>query len=309
LRSTNRKLPISVKFMTEKKVLIFGKTGQLGWELQRTLAPLGDVHAFGHDELDITHLSALATLIREMKPQVLVNASAYTAVDKAESEPELARKVNVGAPQVMAEEARALNAAFIHYSTDYVFDGKKSSAYTEQDATNPLNVYGQTKLEGEQVISQVGGAYVILRSSWVYSVGSGGFVSKILSWARQQETMRIVTDQVGSPTWSRMLAETSAVMIARSLSGVSNYFSERSGVFHLGGLGSVSRYDFAREVLRLDPNLEEQVVRRIEPALTHEFPTPAHRPLVTPLDCSRFEETFGIALPPWEHALRLAMGK
>ena len=307
LRNTNRKLPIFVKYMTEKMVLIFGKTGQLGWELQRALAPLGDVHAFGPDELDLTRLSALTTLIREMKPQVVVNASAYTAVDKAESEPELARKINVDAPHVMADEARALNAAFIHYSTDYVFDGKKNSAYTEQDATNPLNVYGQTKWKGEQVIGQVGGAHVILRTSWVYSLRGEGFVTKVLKWARSQKTLKIVSDQVGSPTWARALAETTALMLARSLPDPFDYFSERSGVYHLGGLGSVSRLDFAQEILRLDPHQEEQICKRLEPALTADFPTPALRPLTTTLNCSRFRATFGVSLPTWQAALGLAM--
>lgn len=291
------------------KLLLFGKTGQLGWELQRTLAPLGKVDAFGPDELDLMDLRALERLILDLKPDLVLNASAYTAVDRAEEEQDVAMRINAEVPGVMAAAARTVGAVLVHYSTDYVFDGTKGSAYTEADTVNPLNVYGQSKLNGEQAIGQVGGAHVILRTSWVYSVGSGGFVSKILSWARQQETMRIVTDQVGSPTWARMLAEASAAMIARSLLDGSGYFSERSGVFHLGGLGSVSRYDFTREVLRLDPNPEGQVVRRIVPALTYEFPTPAHRPLVTSLDCSRFEETFGVSLPPWEHALRLAMGK
>ena len=295
--------------MNKKKILIFGRTGQLGWELQRTLTPLGKVDAFGPDELDLMNLQALERLILDLKPDLILNASAYTAVDRAEEERDVAMRINAEVPGVMAAAARTVGAVLVHYSTDYVFDGTKGSAYTEADAVNPLNVYGQSKLNGEQAIGQVGGAHVILRTSWVYSVGSGGFVSKILSWARQQETMRIVTDQVGSPTWARMLAEASAAMIARSLLDGSGYFSARSGVFHLGGLGSVSRYDFTREVLRLDPNPEGQVVRRIVPALTDEFPTPARRPLVTPLDCSRFEETFGVSLPPWEHALRLAMGK
>lgn len=294
--------------MNEKKVLIFGKTGQLGWELQRALAPLGTVYALSHKELDLTHLSALRDLIREIKPQVVVNASAYTAVDKAESEPELAHKINVDAPYVMAEEARALHAVFIHYSTDYVFDGKKNSAYTEQDATNPLNVYGQTKWKGEQAIGQVGGAHVILRTSWVYSLRGEGFVTKVLKWARSQETLKIVSDQVGSPTWARMLAETTALMLARSTPNPFDYFSERAGVYHLGGVGAVSRLDFAQEILRLDPHKAEQICKRLEPALTADFPTPALRPLKTTLDCSRFNTTFGVSLPSWQTALQLALG-
>lgn len=294
--------------MSEKKILIFGKTGQLGWELQRALAPLGEIHALSRAELDLTRSRALAALIREMKPQVVVNASAYTAVDKAESEPELARKTNVEAPRVMAEEAHALHAAFIHYSTDYVFDGKKNSAYAEGDAANPLNVYGRTKWDGELAVSQAGGAHVILRTSWVYSLRGEGFVTKVLKWARSQESLKIVSDQVGSPTWARMLAETTALMLARSMPNPFDFFSERSGVYHLGGLGSVSRLDFAQEILRLDPRREEQTITRLEPALTADFPTQALRPLRTGLDCSKYEKTFGFRLPSWEESLRLALG-
>ena len=289
------------------KILLFGKTGQLGWELQRTLAPLGSLHALGPDELDLVDLKALKRVIYEVKPQLIVNASAYTAVDRAEEEQTLAQTINVRVPEVMAGAAKDLEAAMLHFSTDYVFDGLKGSAYTENDPTNPLNVYGQTKLEGEQVIGQVGGAHVILRTSWVYGVGGGGFVSKILSWARKQEVLRIVTDQVGSPTWARMLAEVTLGIVSRSLSSPSDYFFERSGIYHLGGSGSVSRFDFTREVLRLDPRPEEQLAKRVEPALTVDFPTPARRPLVTPLDCARFERVFGLQLPAWEGALRLAM--
>lgn len=291
------------------KILLFGKTGQLGWEAHRSLSPLGEVHAYGPDELDLTKLDALAKLIREVKPQVIVNASAYTAVDKAESEPEIARLINATAPGVMAEEARKLDAPLIHISTDYVFDGEKDTPYTEGDGTNPLNVYGQTKLEGEQSIGQVGGGHVILRTSWVYSLRGDGFVTKILAWSRKQETLRVVSDQVGSPTWARMLAEAISAMLARSLPDPQGYFLERRGIYHLGGAGAVSRFDFAKAILRLDPNPGGQVTKRLEPALTSEFPTPALRPLKTPLDCSRFEQVFGLRLPGWEAALGMTLGE
>lgn len=289
------------------KILLFGKTGQLGWELQRTLAPLGEVLAYGPDDIDLANLKSVETVIKEAAPQLIVNAAAYTAVDRAEEEAELAARINLHAPGVMAETARSIHAALIHYSTDYVFDGKKRSAYREDDLTNPLNVYGKTKLDGERAIRQVGGAHVILRTSWVYSLGSGGFVSKVLSWARKQETMRVVTDQVGSPTWARMLAEISSAMIARSLPDPVQFFEEKAGLYHLGGAGAVSRFDFTREIIRLDPQAGEQIVQRVEPALTADFPTPAQRPLFTALDCSRFEETFGLCMPQWEKALELAM--
>ncbi|MBV6391876.1 MAG: dTDP-4-dehydrorhamnose reductase [Anaerolineales bacterium] len=289
------------------KILLFGKTGQLGWEARRALSPLGEVYAYGRDELDLTNHAALAKLIRELKPQVIVNASAYTAVDKAESEPEVARAINAKAPAVMAEEARALAAAFIHVSTDYVFDGNKNAPYVEEDPTNPLNAYGQSKLEGEQAVVQVGGAHVILRASWVYSLRGDNFVTKTLAWSRKQETLKIVSDQVGSPTWARMLAEAISAMLARGGPNPADFFAWRAGVYHLGGSGFTSRLDFAREILRLDPNPEEQALKRLEPALTTDFPTPATRPMRTALNCSKFEQAFGLCLPEWGRALELAM--
>lgn len=291
------------------RILLFGKTGQLGWELNRTLAPLGEIYALGPDELDLVDVAALVRTIHDVQPEIIINASAYTAVDRAEEEPDLAMLINAQDPQIMAEAAHKLNAAFIHYSTDYVFDGTKNSAYTEEDATNPLNVYGQSKLKGEQAIGQVGGAYVILRTSWVYSLRGDGFVSKVMSWARKQETLKIVADQIGSPTWARSLADTSTAMVARSLADPKKYFSERSGVFHLAGSGGVSRFDFARAILDLDPRAEEQKVKKLEAALTAEFPTAARRPLFTALDCSRFEKVFGLRMPGWGESLKRAMEK
>lgn len=291
------------------QILLLGKTGQLGWELQRTLAPLGEIYALGPDELNLTELDSLAALIHKTRPQVIVNASAYTAVDRAEGQVDLAMRLNAQAPAVMAEAARTLNAALIHFSTDYVFDGEKDTAYTEDDTTNPLNVYGQSKLSGEQAIVQAGCTHLILRTSWVYSLRGDSFVSKTLAWARQQETMRIVADQVGSPTWARMLAEITAAALAQSLPSPQDYFSTRSGVYHLGGSGGVSRLDFARAILKLDPRPEEQKAQSLEAACTADFPTPARRPLRTSLNCSRFETAFGLRLPNWEESLRLAMGE
>ncbi|MCZ2126853.1 MAG: dTDP-4-dehydrorhamnose reductase [Anaerolineales bacterium] len=286
------------------KILLFGKRGQLGWELNQTLAPLGELFAFDSSELDLTDLAQLRQAIRRVAPQFIVNAAAYTDVDRAETEVDLAQKINANAPRVMAEEARELNAAFVHYSTDYVFDGKKNSAYAETDATNPLNAYGQSKLDGEQAVAQVGGAALVLRTSWVYSLRGNGFVPKVLAWARTQKTLRVVADQIGSPTWARALAEIVAPLLQRD----GGYLRERAGLYHLGGLGGVSRFDFAREILRLDPRADEQIIERLEPALTAEFPTPAQRPLHSALDCSRFEETFNLQLPAWQDALRQALG-
>jgi len=181
------------------RILLFGKNGQLGWELQRTLAPLGEIIAWDVDELDLTRVESIGPAIREAAPQIIVNASAYTAVDRAEQEPELAHLVNAAAPAIMAQEAERLGAWFLHYSTDYVFDGEKSSPYVETDEPNPINVYGRSKLEGEQGVLAADGISLILRTSWVYSLRQESFVTKVLGWARQQETMRVVDDQVGSP--------------------------------------------------------------------------------------------------------------
>jgi dTDP-4-dehydrorhamnose reductase len=291
------------------RILLLGKTGQLGWELQRALAPLGKINALGPEELNLTDLDALARQIQEFHPQIIINASAYTAVDRAEEQVDLAMRINAEAPAVMAEAAHDLSAVLIHYSTDYVFDGEKDSAYTEDDHVNPLNVYGHSKLKGEQNIVAAGGAYLIFRTSWVYSLRGDSFVSKTLAWARKQETMRIVSDQVGSPTWARMLAEITGIVLAQSLLAPVDYFSTRSGIYHLGGSGSASRLDLARAILRLDPHPSEQKVRTLEPASTSDFPTPARRPLRTSLDCSRFKASFGLCLPNWEESLQLAMSE
>jgi dTDP-4-dehydrorhamnose reductase len=288
-------------------LLLFAKNGQLGWELDRSLQPLGKVIAIDAAEANFEDPDSVAAVIRQVKPDFIINPAAFTAVDQAEKDIERARKINAITPGVIAGEARRLGAVFIHYSTDYVFDGAKDSPYIEEDGTNPLNAYGQTKLEGEQAIGQIGGAHVILRTSWVYSLRGDGFVSKVLKWARTQETLRIVDDQVGSPSWARALAETTSLMLARGRSDSCAYFSERSGLYHLGGAGMVSRLDFAREILRLDPRREEQTVKRLEPALTADFPTPALRPLRTDLDCSKFEGVFGLCLPGWEVSLQHAL--
>jgi dTDP-4-dehydrorhamnose reductase len=290
------------------KILLFGKNGQLGWELERFLTPLGKTTSFSSKELDVKNFAKLKNTIHTIKPNIIVNASAYTAVDRAEQEPEIAMQVNAYAPTVMAEAAKNINAVFIHYSTDYVFDGEKKTPYIETDKTNPLNVYGQSKLEGEHAISQVGGVHVILRTSWVYSMRGENFATKVLSWAKQKETLQIVTDQVGSPTWARALADVTSKMIANSLPDVVHYFSDKSGLYHVGGLGSVSRFDFANEILRLMPT-GKYVTQNLLPALTSDFPTPAHRPLFTSLNCSLFEKTFGLQLPAWNEALKSAMSE
>jgi dTDP-4-dehydrorhamnose reductase len=203
----------------------------------------------------------------------------------------------------LAEEAQRLNAVFVHYSTDYVFDGKKGTPYVEEDTPNPLNFYGRSKLEGERMVQEAGGISLILRTSWVYSLRQGGFVNKVLQWARQQETLRMVDDQISNPTWARMLAEITSQVLARG----EKYIHERAGLYHLSGDGLTSRFEWARLILELDSNRHEQLVKEIRPAPTSDFLTPARRPLLSALTCDNFAATFGLRLPAWEAALRMAM--
>ena len=289
-------------------ILLLGKIGQLGWELNRTLAPLGKITALDYPDIDLTR-SGIQQTILDLRPQIVINATAYTAVDRAEEEPELAEAINGRAPGLMAEAAKAIGAGLIHYSTDYIFDGKKGRPYIETDAANPLGVYGQSKLAGEKAIQAVDGAYLILRTSWVYSMRRDNFVRKALQWARQHRVMRVVTDQVSNPTWARMLAEITSQLLARSGDTPAHWIEERKGLYHLAGNGYASRMEWVQEILRLDPKPEEQVVQEIQPALTSDFPTPAERPLYSALNCERFRQTFGLSLPDWKTALSLAMAE
>lgn len=270
-----------------KKLLILGKNGQVGWELQRTCAPLGEITALDYQDLDIADAAALRSLVRELRPDVILNSAAYTNVDKAESEPELARAVNAIGPGVLAEEAKKIGAVLIHWSTDYVFDGTKGTPYVEDDPTNPLNVYGATKLEGERLVEAAGGSHIIFRTSWVYSMRAGGFVTKVLKWAREQEVMRVVDDQISSPTSARMLAEVAALVLAQGRDDVFGYLQEKGGLYHCAGGGACSRYEWAKAILDSDPHKEEQVVKHLLPAKSADFPTPALRPMVSVLDCRK----------------------
>ena len=289
------------------KILLLGNTGQLGWELERALAILGEVAALDFPAVNLLDEAGTRQAVRSVAPQVIVNATGYTAVDKAESEPEKAHAVNARAPAVLAEEARTLGAALIHYSTDYVFDGLKGSPYVETDPPHPLGVYARTKLAGEQAVQQTGGAFLILRLSWMYSLRRDSFVTKVLGWARQQRSLRMVTDQVGNPIWARTAAEATAQILAMGHAHILPWLAERRGLYHFVGPDHASRYDWARAILRLDPRPQEQIAEQVLPALTEEFPAPARRPLFSALDSRKFTETFGLRLPAWEAALRLAM--
>jgi dTDP-4-dehydrorhamnose reductase len=293
---------------TGRRILLLGKNGQVGWELERTLAPLGAVKAVDFPEVDLADADGVRRLVREARPDVIVNAAAYTDVDRAESEPDLAMAVNGTAPGVLAEEAKALRALLIHYSTDYVFDGTKGAPYTEEDVPNPINCYGRSKLEGECAIQTVGSAYLILRTSWVYSLRGNSFVTKVLRWAREKEVLRIVEDQVGSPTWARMLAEVTAQILAKARAPICHWGYAHRGIYHVAGEGAVSRYAWAQAILQFDPRPEEQMARKVQVARSGEFPVQVQRPLFSALDCSLFREVFHLSPPLWHESLRLAMG-
>ncbi len=289
------------------RILLLGNKGQLGWELERTLAPLGDLNACDYPDVDLVDINLLRQVIHDCQPDVLVNAAAYTAVDRAESEPDLAEAVNATAPAIMAEEASRVGSAFIHFSTDYVFDGLKGLPYQESDPPNPLSVYGRTKLAGEQAIMKVGGAYLVLRTSWVYSMRGDSFVTKVLRWARAKPPLRLVSDQISGPTWARMLAEVTTQLITLGRYDMNAWYSQHHGLYHLAGSGFCSRLEWGLEVMKLDPHRDEQTVAEVQPAKTLDFPTPARRPLFSALNCDHFTDTFHLRLPDWQHALKLAM--
>ena len=290
-------------------ILLLGKYGQLGWELHRTLSPLGEVTALDFPEIDLSNPEQARQCVRSIRPDVIVNASAYTAVDRAESESDLAVAINAVTPGILAEEALASRAALIHYSTDYVFDGRLNHPYTEDDLPNPLGVYGLSKLEGERSIQQIGGAYLILRTSWVYSLRRDSFVTKVLSWSRQQPTLSVVADQTSNPTWARMLAETTSLLLMQARGDWLDWFHSAAGLYHLAGSGYASRLEWAQAILRYDPQRAQQISREILPALTADFPTPAQRPLYSALNCDRFTRTFHLRLPDWKDALKLALAE
>jgi dTDP-4-dehydrorhamnose reductase len=291
------------------KILLLGNTGQVGWELHRSLLTLGELVALDYPEIDMADPASIRSVVREHKPNLIVNATAYTDVDKAESEPELAMTINGTGPGILAEETRRLNGALIHYSTDYVFDGTKSEPYTEEDEPNPINVYGETKLAGERAVQEVGGAYLIFRTSWVYSLRRPCFVTKVLQWAREQETLRIVDDQISSPTWARALAEATAQIIAQGRGAPVDYIREKSGLYHLAGGGSCSRYEWAKAALEMDPKKNEQIAKEALPVKSNTFSTLAKRPKNTKLSINKIKYSFLLTCPDWKSLLKLCLSE
>lgn len=284
------------------KILLFGKSGQVGWELQRSLTPLGELIALDFDSRqqcgDFTRLDDMAQTVRAIAPDVIVNAAAYTAVDKAESEPELVRTINVLAPGILAREARKLGSWLIHYSTDYVFDGSGSKPWMETDPTGPLSVYGLTKLEGEEAIRASGCHHLIFRTSWVYAARGGNFARTMLRLAQERERLTVVDDQIGAPTGADLLADVTAHAIRMALQQ-----AELSGLYHLVAGGETSWYGYACYVLHLarQAGIELKVAGdSVIPVPTSAFPLPARRPLNSRLDASKLQTTFDVRLPLWQ---------
>lgn len=285
------------------RILLLGKDGQVGWQLQRSLAPHGEVVACGRAQCDLADPDRIRSVVRELRPDIIVNAAAYTAVDRAESEPELAHRINAVAPGVLAEEAARSGALLLHYSTDYVFDGSKDAPYVEGDPTGPCSVYGRTKQEGEEAVRAAGGKSVIFRSSWVFGARGENFVKTILRLARDRDNLRVVDDQVGSPTPAAMIATVTGVGLAMLRHGAALERGE-TRLYHLAAARPVSWCDFARTIVGLAGSAPGFALRLKPEAITAissaEYPTAARRPLNSRLDCTRLENDFGLQMPDWQ---------
>jgi len=289
------------------KILLFGTRGQVGWELQRSLAPLGELITLdlGSTDLcgDLADLQGLAESVRTVSPDVIVNAAAYTAVDKAESEPDLARLINATAPGILAQEADKLGAWLVHYSTDYVFDGSGTQSWVESDPTGPLNVYGETKLEGEQLVAANCKKHLIFRTSWVYAARGDNFAKTILRLAEEQESLTVVNDQIGAPTEASLLADVTAHAIRCVLSPLGHNSLIPSGIYHVVSSGHISWYGYARFVLEAAHKAGLRLKARpdsVDPIPSSDYPTPACRPHNSRLDNTLFQDTFGLNLPHWQ---------
>jgi dTDP-4-dehydrorhamnose reductase len=288
------------------KILLIGKNGQVGWELRRTLAPLAEVVAVDYPEINFTDPPALRQLVAGLRPDAVVNAAAYTAVDKAETETELCRQVNAVAPGILAEEAKKAGALMVHYSTDYIFDGTKSSPYIETDAPNPLGAYGRTKLEGDRAVMAAGADHLIFRLCWVYGARGQNFMLTMQRLAREREQLRVVGDQFGCPTWSRMIAAATALALQQVLARADR--SAYNGAYHLAAGGQANWHEFASRIIEWMPEAERKC-RAVEKITTAEYPTPAKRPAYSVLDCGKLQKTFGLRLPDWATSLRQVLDK
>ena len=287
------------------KILLLGRGGQVGWELQRSLSVLGEVVALDHDSTelcgDFANPEGVASAVRTVRPDVIVNAAAHTAVDKAESEPELARLLNATTPGVLAREAKALDALLVHYSTDYVFDGSGETPRNEQAAVAPLSVYGQTKLEGEQLIQASGCRHIILRTSWVYAARGGNFAKTMLRLAQERDRLTVINDQFGAPTGADLLAD----VTAHAIRHVAQH-PEHLGLYHCVAAGETTWHAYAQFVIETARRLRPELVMKataVDPVPTSAFPTPAKRPHNSRLDTGKLQRNFGLQLPHWQHGV------
>ncbi|OAJ47810.1 dTDP-4-dehydrorhamnose reductase [Pseudomonas marginalis] len=281
------------------KVLITGQHGQVSRELQLQLQGLGELIVLGRDQLDLANADQIRQQIRVHRPDLIINAAAHTAVDQAESEPDAAFAINAIAPGVLAEEAKALGSPLIHYSTDYVFDGSKPAPYTEADTPNPLGVYGQSKLAGEEAIAAVGGEYLVLRTSWVYSSHGKNFLLTMQRLLQEKPQMRIVADQIGAPTWAGSIARSTRALIERWQAGEPGEW----GIYHLTNQGETSWFGFA-EAIGEHLRTQGKACAELEAIPSSAYPTPAKRPLNSRLDCSRLQQQWHVSQPSWQDALR-----
>jgi len=287
------------------KILLTGSTGQVGYELARSLQGLGEVVAVDRNVMDLSNLDQVRDVIRTVRPQLIVNPAAYTAVDKAENEPELAYRVNAEAPGLMAQEAKLLGAAMVHYSTDYVFDGSDPSPRGEDDATGPLNVYGASKLAGEQAIAAAGIDHLIFRTSWVYGMRGKNFLLTMMRLAKEREELKVVADQHGAPTWSRTIADTTALVLAQAQAQTqagADWWRQNSGVYHLSAQGQTTWFEFTQAIVEA-----AGLSCRVLPIGSAEYPTPARRPQYSVMSSERLVSRF-CHLPDWKRALHLCMG-
>jgi dTDP-4-dehydrorhamnose reductase len=305
----------------KSKILLTGKNGQVGEEFERLLPDLGEVIAPDRRQLDLSNPNDIRRTIRQIRPNLIVNAAAYTAVDQAEKEEPAASAINAGAPAVMAEEAKKIDALLVHYSTDYVFDGLKGNPYVEDDPTAPINVYGMTKLAGEQAIRASGVSHLIFRTSWVYATRGRNFLLTILKLATQRGELRIVQDQIGAPTWSHEIADATTKIFSTLDLGKRGQaaLSDLSGTYHMTAAGTTNWHEFATAILEEASHAPKtapwfvaatggnpMITRQVIPITTQEFPTPARRPVYSILSNARLNKTFGIELPEWRTQLHRA---
>jgi dTDP-4-dehydrorhamnose reductase len=289
------------------KAVVVGAAGQVGAALVGALGSFAEVRPLDRRVLDVSDLDAVRDALRREKPAVVVNASAFTDVDGAERDEAAATRVNRDAVAVMGEECRRLRAGLVHYSTDFVFDGRGSRPYREDDPTGPLGAYGRSKLAGEVALAESEAPAIVLRTAWVYSPGRKSFVASILRLARERETLRIVSDQSGSPTFAGDLAIATALLLHGFQKDPFAACDEARGIYHLAGSGETTRYELAKAIVALDPRAAEHRVRELSPIATSEYPLPAARPAYAPLACGKFKQRFGIQLPPWREALARAL--